>query len=459
VYEGSRWQLSAEHILYTLGHTKFMLRDFAAAADFFNSLMEQTALGEGRGAGHLQQMVHLREFFLVQHARAKEEKGAVLALSLPRLLGQLTELRLAGQQPSQDQLDLWQPLERAVKEVVWGQDIVSLSSSCQPAFTDSTSNQLAPQARAGEQMVVTVTLENPFGTPLQLRGLQLLWRFQPEGGEAAATEGGGVETPPADTFTLERGAGRRVELSVRAARPGQLTLLGIEYSLKALFPDKEPTDHEVRGRQLFTVVPRNVNVQKERKYSTVPGVDQRLEVTVVAAGPRLEAALALPCLALLAGELRCAELEVTNVGSTALDSVHLACTTPGLVSFGRRAHRPAAEASVFELPLVQDQGRAFRRQREDGVVEQASIELVSVPLPDNLGGALQPGARYQGEVLSRGTRGRDGELTAADGLSAQHEAGAVGPRPFPPRPLVTLHPPLLRLCDRYQSCGSNAPTH
>ena len=61
---GKGWLLSSEHILYTLGHQKFMLKDFAAAAEFFNDLMAVCS-----GMNPLQQMVHLREFFLVHHAR------------------------------------------------------------------------------------------------------------------------------------------------------------------------------------------------------------------------------------------------------------------------------------------------------------------------------------------------------------------------------------------------------
>jgi hypothetical protein len=64
IYDGKGWLLSTEHILYTLGHQKFMLKDFAAAAEFFNDLMAVSS-----GMNPLQQMVHLREFFLVHHAR------------------------------------------------------------------------------------------------------------------------------------------------------------------------------------------------------------------------------------------------------------------------------------------------------------------------------------------------------------------------------------------------------
>ena len=57
LYSGSTWQLSTQHILYTLGHLNFMLKvkyfyhsrtniftrkfqDYPAAADYFNLLIE-----------------------------------------------------------------------------------------------------------------------------------------------------------------------------------------------------------------------------------------------------------------------------------------------------------------------------------------------------------------------------------------------------------------------------------
>ena len=65
VYSDSTWQLSTQHILYTLGHLKFMLKDYAGAAEYFNSLIDAAVASNM----NLQQMVHLREYFLVHHAR------------------------------------------------------------------------------------------------------------------------------------------------------------------------------------------------------------------------------------------------------------------------------------------------------------------------------------------------------------------------------------------------------
>ena len=35
--------------------------------------------------------------------------------------------------------------------------------------------------------------------------------------------------------------------------PGDLSIIGVEYTLKGIFPEKDPTDHEIRGKQMFQV--------------------------------------------------------------------------------------------------------------------------------------------------------------------------------------------------------------
>ena len=47
--------------------------------------------------------------------------------------------------------------------------------------------------------------------------------------------------------------------------------LGVEYSIKAMFPDKEPTDHEIRGKQIFSIQPPHVNSVKDRKNQSGAG--------------------------------------------------------------------------------------------------------------------------------------------------------------------------------------------
>ena len=80
MYDGKGWLLSSEHILYSLGHQKFMLKDFSTSSEFFNNLMSVST-----GRNPLQQMVHLREYFLVHHARHKEDQSVVV-LTVPKII-------------------------------------------------------------------------------------------------------------------------------------------------------------------------------------------------------------------------------------------------------------------------------------------------------------------------------------------------------------------------------------
>ena len=251
VYAGKDWQLSTEHILYTLGHMKFMLKDFGSAAEYFNSLMEGAV-----GSGHLQQMVHLREFFLVHHARAKDDKSVVV-ITLPKLHNQETIVKLDNSEHIESILPGWNSLEKVIKETISGQEIVNLSSTCQPVFSNSTNNNLNPVAVMKEPITVIVTFENLFNTPLQLRKAHLLWKFKPDNSEEIFTNDKKeavstlyVETEIVDVVTIEKSSVSQLPFHVTALMPGQLIVTGVEYSLKALFPDKEPTDHEIRGKQV-----------------------------------------------------------------------------------------------------------------------------------------------------------------------------------------------------------------
>ena len=234
LYSGSTWQLSTQHILYTLGHLKFMLKDYAAAADYFNCLIEAAVTGNLQ----LQQMVHLREYFLVHHARCKEDK-AVPVITLPKLLSQDTEVRLTRDLDQDPDLVTWHALEKVVKETISGQDIHALSSTCQPVFNNTTSNHLQPRAVAGETVFVRIKMENVFNTPLQVRKANLLWRFTPEHSEDSvmndkkdAVTKDLVDTGILDTTILEKNSVTEMTFQVTALVPGKLTLLGVEYSIK-----------------------------------------------------------------------------------------------------------------------------------------------------------------------------------------------------------------------------------
>ena len=88
IYRGLGWGLSEDHILYTLGHQSLLLKDHARACALFNELLERTRPGSAATAiptSPLQQMCHLREFFIVHHLREKESGvGNNNVITIPR---------------------------------------------------------------------------------------------------------------------------------------------------------------------------------------------------------------------------------------------------------------------------------------------------------------------------------------------------------------------------------------
>jgi len=458
VYAGRDWQLSTEHILYTLGHMKFMLKDFGAAAEYFNSLMEGAV-----GSGHLQQMVHLREFFLVHHARAKEDKSVVV-ITLPKLHSQQTVVRLDDREHREEMLTTWHTLEKVVKETISGQEMVHLTSTCQPVFSNTTTNHLNPQAVTGEIISVTITMENLFNTPLQLRKAHLLWKFTPEDNEQVFTNDKKeavssmyVETGVLEVVTIEKSSQSQLTFQLTVLTPGQLTVTGVEYSLKAMFPDKEPTDHEIRGKQIFSITPPHLNTVRDRKNRSLVGVDKRLDIMVVGQLPRLVVEMQTPD-TMAQGELRCCELELKNTGPVAMGSVHLVSQTPGLLSFGKKkkGDKDQQKSSLYDFPLVQDNSSQFKRHREDGTVEQVSLDLLPVPLPDV---SVQPGCSVRLPVW---VRGPDTLGTSQHNLSVYYDT-TISPSKSTPRlaslPLTLVSQPSLHVkCRRSgQLSHSNTP--
>ena len=112
----------------------------------------------------------------------------MVVITLPKLHSQETVVRLDEKEHREEEvLGSWHTQEKVVKETLTGQEIVNLSSTCQPVFSNTTDNHLNPQAVIGEGIPVCVIMENLFNTPLQLRKAHLLWRFTPKNSEQVFT--------------------------------------------------------------------------------------------------------------------------------------------------------------------------------------------------------------------------------------------------------------------------------
>ena len=91
--------MSENHILYTLGHQSLLLKDHYTAASLFNELVATTNVG----MNPLQQMCHLREFFIVHHMREKEDKS-VATITIPFFKAPQCLLDLTSEEKSYENL-------------------------------------------------------------------------------------------------------------------------------------------------------------------------------------------------------------------------------------------------------------------------------------------------------------------------------------------------------------------
>jgi len=263
IYHGRGWRLAQDHILYSLGHQALLMKDYKGASTLFNELLAGTEPGL---TNVLQEMCHLREFFIVHHMREKEEtKGSAQAasvteLSIPLFHAQriVTQLGNEQQPPSHaaatgavHQL-AWQNLERSICERVSGQEILFMARTCQEVFGPNTSNGLSPQLGVGEQVHFSLPVENKFHTRLALKKVQLSWEFKPLNEDGATVAKNSLTLAEGEKYvmanvlnsiTLEPHSTSILELSLIPKQAGEVTVTGVDYSVRAQFPTSESTDY------------------------------------------------------------------------------------------------------------------------------------------------------------------------------------------------------------------------
>ena len=213
------WGLSEDHILYTLGHQSLLLKDHANACTLFNELLERTKPGSAATTSLLQQMCHLREFFIVHHLREKESAGVGggggnddknNVITIPRFRCQECVLDLSGNASrdydaikSLHQKESWKNLERVMLENVRGSEVLFLSKSCQEVFTPASSNTLMPTVTVGEAVRLLMPVSNDFQATLLLKKAKLLWKFLPdEQSDHVTNDGKDADQEEASKFVI-----------------------------------------------------------------------------------------------------------------------------------------------------------------------------------------------------------------------------------------------------------------
>lgn len=354
----------------------------------------------------LQQMCHLREFFIVHHMREKEDKSSAI-VPLPTFRPQECVLDLRDN-PNGEYEHLsktyekssWQDFEKVICERIGGQEIMFLTKTCQSVFSPVSSNSLKPQAVVGEQFSLWIPVENKFQTTLLLKNVHLLWKFSSNDQTDLVVNDGTKKSANADKFvvseelesvTVNGSSKVHIRLPLTVLQTGELYIVGIEYGLKAQFPQSESTDYTIRGKQYFEIKGPRLRATKEQKTSVVYGKDNRLSLEVKEPQARLKAKIDLPN-TLFQGQLKSLELSLTNVGKAPMTNVYLISKNPGLFSVSKKK----STNTIFDFPIVTDPSLVQMKENGDNV--EVPLDFLPISLP----GKILPGKSIKVSLWLRG---------------------------------------------------------
>ncbi|XP_043229133.1 trafficking protein particle complex subunit 8-like isoform X2 [Amphibalanus amphitrite] len=361
VYEGHGWRLADDHIAFTLGRQSEALQEHEAARTALGSLLAGAAAVETRQSP-AQQAAFVREYLhVIRQCDSSSAPGArPPQLPVPHLLSQQTRVLVSpAQQPPADGWTpasgasfadeeednaKWFRLEELCLERL-GQNSVPFKPTIQ-CMSDKTNNRHQPRVPASEPVHVQLVLRNPLRVPLELSDLRLQHTFsRTEGGDRGPD--GTTPSVTAHTLsrcTLEENATQEVTLSITAHEPGDLTILGYEFSLSlaAAPADSEPppagpgaakeTPPAVRGCQPITVRGRRLNGTKEERSGVFYAEDKRLQLRVEEASAQLQLSFCGLPSSLLCGQIHPVLVRLTNSGRRPLLRLMVATPDPHLLA-------------------------------------------------------------------------------------------------------------------------------
>lgn len=392
VYKGRGWELAENHILYTLGHQSLLLKDHYTAASLFNELVATTNAGPGT-INPLQQMCHLREFFIVHHMREKEDK-ATATITIPFFKAQDCLLDLnSGSSEAYESLvtqvigHSWQDLEKIITENIYGGEFLHLSQTCQNIYGPQSSNLLTPEVAVNETIRLLLPVSNPFQTPLLMRKLRLIWKFTKDEKSVFSNEDSAsdlVKSQFIDNVKVEQNGPLVLDLQLTPLTSGELNIHGIEYMLKAVFPQSESTDYTIKGKQPLKVQGPRLNSSKEHKVSKTPlyTKDSRLTIKVVENQPKLSVVLNFPE-TLVQGEITCMDLHLQNDGNAPMSKIYLVHDSPGLLSFDNDGNS-GNSSQLFDQPLINPPAKLDALGAEILEESNKKLDILNVPLDAEL---------------------------------------------------------------------------
>ena len=467
IYKGQGWSLSEDHILYSLGHQSLLLKDHYTAANLFNELLSNTSArtntvgnnnqsitfgGASRSqvnSNPLQQMCHLREFFIVHHMREKEDKK-VVPITIPTFLSQECVLDMTGNSTKKDSslkdlngvsynlspshydvlkkvssesfIDTKLPqrleVERVIEERISGQETF-LSQTCQTIFGPESDNTLPPQGVVGERIRLIIPARNVFQTPLLLKKINLIWKFDEEEGNDDSTIQSDkvsqkdaekvVTTEMVDSVLIPSDGTVLIDVGFTPLQAGSLTILGLQYAIKAQFPQSETTDYTIQGKQyLRTQGSRLMQTQDQRtNKDPMYGKDIRMghPIDIVNCDNR-----ALPNLgfrfnnwpdSIHQGEIQKLSLSVSNLSMSQCASVsriYLINNQPGIFATDKnmckshnkknKRYEENLDNLPFEFPVINDTSLSVTK---DGCTTDMLLDIQPIDIESDISNAKSEG--------------------------------------------------------------------
>ena len=152
---------------------------------------------------------------------------------------------------------------------------------------------------------------------------------------------------------MEKDSPLVLDLRLTPLKSGELSIDGIEYSLKAVFPQSESTDYTIKGKQPLVVQGPRLNSTKEQKSSKTPLYmkDSRLTCKIVSKQPRLKLSSFNIPETMYEGEVQVVDVQFENVGNASMSKMYLIHHSPGMFSFGGTSHQAKRKDTLFDLPL------------------------------------------------------------------------------------------------------------
>ncbi|XP_033124771.1 trafficking protein particle complex subunit 8-like isoform X2 [Anneissia japonica] len=449
VYKGKGWTLAEDHINFTIGRQSFNLKQLDNASAAFKHLLTSDSRQPA-----VQQAAFLREYLFVfqQQMATATQDGKALSPGLPQLplpiinkiatkvlLGStirpiLPDNKIAATSVAFNQLydsaetDKWFELEEMVVKAANKSALATLRPS-QKLLNGRTNNSQRPIAVIREPITIELVLTNPLKVSLLLCNLCLLWRFTDLDYEKVNDET--PEKPPTiisnenicmnianeiiytetiPEFELKANEIKAVQLSLTPQQTGELSILGIMYSLSTPMqstsstpvtnmeiPGSPSLKHSkkmgsnvvsVRGRQEVDVQGPRLNGTLMEKRVVTYGPDRRLDPIIAPPMPLLEACFIDFPYSLLCGEIGQTILEVSNKGDYPLHKLYIVSKQPQCFAF-RSPNNSHVNADIQSGSLYRTIPLDNRVDVDEHVVDIQKLScVVKVPLPE---GHLKPG--------------------------------------------------------------------